>query len=91
MGRKRGHTTSPANHDADLATMKMMYAQSSNKLPEIFAPAAQAADIAAFAAEWTKLLSAYHAQNPNKPDPSASQWPNLALAWLEKVIPAASI
>lgn len=72
-------------------TMKMMYAQSSNKLPEIFAPAAQAADIAAFAAEWTKLLSAYHAQNPNKPDPSASQWPNLALAWLEKVIPAASI
>ncbi len=70
-------------------TMKAIYAQAPKMLPEFFASAAQADDIATFAAEWTKITSAYHAENPNKPDPSASQWPNLALAWLNKVIPAA--
>ena len=68
-------------------TVKVLYSQFPKMLPESFASAAKAEDVAAFSAEWAKITSAYHGENPNKPDPSASQWFNLALAWLDKIIP----
>ena len=71
-------------------TMKSLYAQMPKMLPEFFIPAAQAEDIASFAAEWKKITSAFHAENRNTADPSASQWPSLALAWLDKIIPVSA-
>ena len=66
-------------------TMKTLYQQNPKAIPELFIPAAQAKSFLSFVAEWTNAMAETQQSDEQKPDASARQWPDLALAWLGKI------
>lgn len=66
-------------------TVKTLYAQNPAALPETFASAAQAENLTDFVAEWTKATAEYQPQTKQHTDAAIAKWPELALAWLEKI------
>jgi len=66
-------------------TMKTLYAQSPEKVPETFIRAAKENTLSGFVSEWTKATAEYQPQRNQKADAAVSQWPQLALAWLNKI------
>ena len=66
-------------------TLKTLYQQNPKAIPELFIPAAQAKSFLSFVAEWTNAMAETQQSDEQKPDASARQWPDLALAWLGKI------
>lgn len=66
-------------------TMKSMYEQDPAVLPDIFAASARAETLPEFVAEWSEATAAYQQQTQQQADTSISQWPALAIAWLNKI------
>ena len=66
-------------------TMKMLYEQNPTMLPDVFASSAKTETLLEFVAEWFKATVDFQQQERQKADASVSQWPTLALAWLNKM------
>lgn len=66
-------------------TMKILYGQNPDMIPEMFTAAAKTENLTDFAAEWSKAVAAYQQQSEQHADASIMQWVTLALAWLENV------
>ena len=66
-------------------TLRTMYRQNPDSVPEIFMDAALAENLTDFTAEWLKAAGGEQEQQETKADPSAVQWPSLALTWLDKI------
>ncbi len=73
------------NMEQHWQSLKCMYAQKPEAIPEILAAAARAETLKEFAEEWGKALSAGAPHTKPSADPSARQWPDLAKAWLDKI------
>lgn len=66
-------------------TLKALYQEDPAKVPERFLSAAQTETFEDFAAEWDKVIGTL--SRPEQPvDASISQWPQLSLAWLDKIL-----
>ncbi len=68
-------------------TLKTLYAEEPARVPEIFASAAQAETLRDFSDAWWKAMKGLWPKTEHHADASASQWPVLALAWLDKILP----
>lgn len=66
-------------------TLKTLYGQKPDMVPEMFASSAKAQTLQEFAAEWTKASMGCHQMEDQHADASAMQWPDLALTWLDKI------
>ena len=67
-------------------TVKTMYEHDPAALPDIYTASARAQTLPEFMAEWSKATAGFRRQTQHKADASISQWPVLALAWLDKVL-----
>jgi acetyl esterase/lipase len=67
-------------------TLKTLYRQNPDQLPEVYVPAAQADSLEAFVEEWVKTPDQSWLLEKSHTDAAASQWVSLALAWLDKVL-----
>lgn len=65
-------------------TLKTLQQVNPEKVPAPFARAAQSETLEEFVAEWAKMLPGGGEHPKRGGDPSVSQWPSLAIAWLEK-------
>lgn len=66
-------------------TLKTMYHQNPDTVPEIFMSALKAENIVDFITEWDKALAEEQGTSEKHADSSAAQWPSLVLAWLDKI------
>lgn len=66
-------------------TLRTLYQQNPASVPEMFIDAAKAEKLTDFTVEWSKAAIGNQELQETKGDPSASQWPSLALAWLGKI------
>lgn len=67
-------------------TVKTMYEHDPGTLPELYTAPARAQTLPAFMAAWSEATAGLRPQKQRKADASVSQWPELALAWLNKVL-----
>lgn len=66
-------------------TLRLLLQQSPERIPAPFLPAARCETLPEFAEAWERGL---HGDGPRprfRPDPGISQWPSLAVAWLERI------
>lgn len=66
-------------------TLKTLYAQSPEEVPEGLAKAAKAENLVGFVTEWGNFMAGFQPQEEQKADISISQWISLALAWVKKI------
>ena len=66
-------------------TLKTLDTQDPDRVPEMFHKAAKAETLREFYAEWNKASVNGWTQEKQYADASAMQWPDLALAWLDKI------
>ena len=66
-------------------TLKTMYEQNSDMVSNMFVSCANAETLREFADEWTKVNMGLKRHEESHEDKSAMQWPDLALAWLDKI------
>ncbi len=67
-------------------TLKTLSTQAPDRVPEMYHSAAKAETLREFSAEWTKASKDGWTQEKQHADASAMQWPDLALAWLDKIL-----
>lgn len=66
-------------------TLKTLYSQDPDLVPEMYQDAAEAETLREFYANWNKVSAGGWQQGNQNADASVMQWPDLALAWLDKI------
>ena len=66
-------------------TLKTLYGQNPDMVPEMFVSSAKAESLPDFAVKWTEATVDFSKQEEQHADKSAMQWPELALTWMDKI------
>ena len=66
-------------------TLKTLYGQNPDMVPEMFVSSAKAESLPDFAVKWTEATVDLSKQEEQHADKSAMQWPELALTWMDKI------